>query len=390
MQPSGSSTSINTTGTTGSNGSANFRTVKLMRSSLGYGMKIRSDPHIRGVRVSDLSPHGAAAQSGQIFIGDIIVEINGRPMLDAQHQDVVAALVERDSVALVLQAGDAVFPAVPAVQRKRVRLQRLSTGLGLKIMAEEKYAKVIELIPNGAAAQEGSIAVGDHIIEVNGVKMADIPKEEMVEAIACRGQTEVIFIVETPAPKRSKSAALKKLFSSSSTGSKTPSKKDLYAAPPSGAPSPGNADTIHGSNVWTQVAEQWAMELQEQLRQSRAIEEQQAKDIGRLEAQVSELSNEASAAAALRLELQAARQAYDDLRKQTMRTDESELRKELLTMQFKLADLEMGRVQQEAKAAETAAKLHAAEKEISRLREARAEIARLNAMLSAEPTETEA
>ena len=119
---------------TDSNDDGNLRRVTLVRSSVGYGMKIRSDPNIRGVRVSDLSPNGAAIQSGLIFVGDIIMEINGIPMLDAQHQDVVAALVERSYVTLLLQSGDSNFPPVAAVQRKRVRLLRQHTGLGLKIM----------------------------------------------------------------------------------------------------------------------------------------------------------------------------------------------------------------------------------------------------------------
>lgn len=87
-------------------GESEHRLVKLSRSSNGYGMKIRSDPNVRGVRVSELTALGAAAKSGQVFKGDIILEINGVSMLDAEHLDVVNALVERSDVTLLLMRGE--------------------------------------------------------------------------------------------------------------------------------------------------------------------------------------------------------------------------------------------------------------------------------------------
>ena len=120
------------------------RLVKLVRSKHGYGMKIRSDPNVRGVRVSDITPMGAAMESKQVFPGDVILEINGIPMLDADHSEVVAALVAKDDVTLLLQAGDlhptALSSIASVIQRRTIKLERQGSSLGIKIKVNHTSA----------------------------------------------------------------------------------------------------------------------------------------------------------------------------------------------------------------------------------------------------------
>jgi C-terminal processing protease CtpA/Prc len=99
-------------------------------------MKIRSDPNIRGVRVSDMTVGGAARQSGRIFIGDVILKINGIEMLDASHHTVVRALTANNDVELTLAPPDPeqIVPDTPAIQRRTVKLNREGySNFGLRI-----------------------------------------------------------------------------------------------------------------------------------------------------------------------------------------------------------------------------------------------------------------
>ena len=53
-----------------------FRRVRVIRESSGYGLKITSHNEAQGVRISDITPGGAASRTGILRVGDIIVEVS--------------------------------------------------------------------------------------------------------------------------------------------------------------------------------------------------------------------------------------------------------------------------------------------------------------------------
>jgi C-terminal processing protease CtpA/Prc len=51
------------------------RRVRISRDDKGYGLKITSHSDVRGIRVTHVIPDGAAARTGQLHIGDVILEV---------------------------------------------------------------------------------------------------------------------------------------------------------------------------------------------------------------------------------------------------------------------------------------------------------------------------
>ena len=71
----------------------NQKTVTVSREpNERIGMKIRSYHGVKGVRVSEVTPGGPIERTGKVQLGDIIVSINDRQMLDLPHKDVLNEL----------------------------------------------------------------------------------------------------------------------------------------------------------------------------------------------------------------------------------------------------------------------------------------------------------
>lgn len=77
------------------------RTVTLGRTSGGFGMQISSLRHCLGVFVSGLTGRGPAASAG-MQDGDVILAINGRSVVNAPFEDVLARLKAEDTLHLKL------------------------------------------------------------------------------------------------------------------------------------------------------------------------------------------------------------------------------------------------------------------------------------------------
>jgi predicted metalloprotease with PDZ domain len=68
------------------------RTVRVYRNPSGLGMCVKSGPEINGITVSSMDPGRAAAMSGALQVGDVIVAVNGKDVTDLAHREVVALL----------------------------------------------------------------------------------------------------------------------------------------------------------------------------------------------------------------------------------------------------------------------------------------------------------
>ena len=56
------------------------------------GMNMRSYHGVQGTWISGITPSGVIGRTNDVQVGDVIFAINGKPMLDAPHQDVLAEL----------------------------------------------------------------------------------------------------------------------------------------------------------------------------------------------------------------------------------------------------------------------------------------------------------
>jgi C-terminal processing protease CtpA/Prc len=235
---------------------SNRRRVFMSRRSNGFGMKIRSDPGIRGVRVSDISAGGAAAAAGNVYVGDFILEINDTPMLYASHDDVVGALLKSSDVLLLLGTEHDSYEyacdltskqAGLGIGERTVMLQRTVTGLGMKIKSDEgvRGVRIIDVTLGGAADRSGLVQVGDVIVCVNGAYMLDKPHSAVVDALtANEDEIELTLASEDAISQKEKekkkkaglNSKFKKFFSSGG--------KDRSADASGGAGSSSNNNSL--------------------------------------------------------------------------------------------------------------------------------------------------
>ena len=190
----------------------------------GLGMTLCTALNGTGARVEQVIPDTPAALSGKIKIGDHILQANGLDLEQNSHDEVCAAmklgnpitlLLEEDSTPLSNQ--DPVQLPSPSKGKKKTKRGPLSflgttkrkaikkggtkfrlpefrtvkipcvegQGLGLKILTDEraKVARISEVIAGRAAADLGTIMVGDRILNANNVLLKNLNHDEVVRAM---------------------------------------------------------------------------------------------------------------------------------------------------------------------------------------------------------------
>ena len=218
-----------------------MRTVVLQRGQSGLGMKVKSEEDRPGIMVNELTPGGVAQCSGQVHPNDYILAINGHQCTGLDHDAVVGLLTSQDQVTLLLSSAlpadiaaaaaaaangnnannananannktdamttainSAVAAAAAAVASKSavlasgsdsiadrftnlrsIKLERGSSGLGMKIMShdESNGVRVCQVIEGGVADRSGQIARGDYILKINGRDMLFADHDTVVSAL---------------------------------------------------------------------------------------------------------------------------------------------------------------------------------------------------------------
>ena len=146
---------------------SNVRKVHLVRGEQGLGMKIKSDDPKNGVCVYELTPGGVAAVSGQVNVGDIILEVNGRSVINLNHEEVVDELRKGQEVDLVLTGA---FPASEKPTRRSVSLTRTGEEtFGLVLDDANPGVKISGITSGSVAEKSGQVNVGDFILAVNSI-----------------------------------------------------------------------------------------------------------------------------------------------------------------------------------------------------------------------------
>ena len=163
------------------------RTVVLQRTEQGYGMKVTTDETLGIVRITAVTEDGPAYNSDLVFVGDVVLEVNGEALAGKTHEQVIQLLTQRDEAELVLLADDSPLPVADTDELEQdngikdirvVHLKRDSTtGFGLRLAPADEAefgALVVDIVSGGPAALNASVRLNDVLVEVDGMNVLDI------------------------------------------------------------------------------------------------------------------------------------------------------------------------------------------------------------------------
>ena len=168
-----------------------LRRATVIRDATGYGLQIISRTGIKGSWIAKVTPGSAAARSEQLRVGDVIIELNGRCMLSASKEEIIAVLKQSSEADFVVAADADYDPEAEELARRytmtprTVQLQRLDGSFGFVIETNESGSgtHIATIKPGSAADRHGSIYVGDYILKVNGTTALYANREEVMAMI---------------------------------------------------------------------------------------------------------------------------------------------------------------------------------------------------------------
>eukprot|EP00039_Didymoeca_costata_P022422 m.4456 g.4456 ORF g.4456 m.4456 type:complete len:981 (-) comp2991_c0_seq1:228-3170(-) len=172
-----------------------------------------------GLFISDILPGGAAAASGQVRIGDQIIEVSGTPLQGFTHAQAVEILrsAARPIQLKLCRTSDVSFLSSILSSRSptplghstiieetlEVNIPYEKGSLGLCVaggvdrsMSEKETVAVhiTHIVKNSAAAKHGALRVGDRIISVNGVQVEGLTYDEVLRALVSQEDEAKIVV----------------------------------------------------------------------------------------------------------------------------------------------------------------------------------------------------
>ncbi|XP_052763197.1 protein scribble homolog isoform X7 [Mya arenaria] len=154
-----------------------------------------------GIFVSKIIPDGAASKTN-LHIGDRILEVNGRNMTSATHQEAVMALIAPTYEIRVKVRHD---PPPKGLQEVSIN-KRPGEKLGMSIKGgmknfpgdenSDEGIYISRITDDGAVARDSRLKVGQRILEVNGQSLLGASHQEAVRALRSVGDRLVIMICE--------------------------------------------------------------------------------------------------------------------------------------------------------------------------------------------------
>ena len=153
--------------------------VHLKRGASGnFGVDLGFDAGVLGLRVKSTEPGVEGLSDNAVILG-----INGEQVVGDDHTVVFAKLAMCNEVVLDVANGD-VFDSMYRVVSMS---QTDDVGLGIDIQSEESdqgtCIRVTNIYEGGAAHINGGVHIGDQIITINGIKLADCEHDEVVNII---------------------------------------------------------------------------------------------------------------------------------------------------------------------------------------------------------------
>eukprot|EP00039_Didymoeca_costata_P019408 m.337424 g.337424 ORF g.337424 m.337424 type:complete len:607 (-) comp18129_c0_seq1:45-1865(-) len=175
------------------------RTVTITKGESGYGLTISGSPGGKHILVHSVRPGGAAALSGQVFVKDIIVAINGKEVKHfAGHDEMVAEITTKDCAVLELLSRMPDKDTAPVVNevkdRRTVTISKSNGSFGLKVgEGSNGHVRVFGVIPGGAAEKLGIVSLGDRILAVDGVQLKRASNRGFLNLMKGKDKVELLL-----------------------------------------------------------------------------------------------------------------------------------------------------------------------------------------------------
>ena len=167
--------------------------VVIRKKNAKLGINLHADPD-GSVRISSVCADGAAAMSGCVCAGDIVVTINGQPTAGRSVEDVIRLIAFHTlSVTLELKA--------PPHARFVTMTKAAGVPLGISFTGPAGFAcdgaaRIAKLHPGYTAACSG-LAVGDCVLAINGVACCGVSAAGL-ERRGGEITGDITFRVQTP------------------------------------------------------------------------------------------------------------------------------------------------------------------------------------------------
>ncbi|KAF7494419.1 Protein lap4 [Sarcoptes scabiei] len=150
-----------------------------------------------GIYVSKVVTGGPVAQTQKIRTGDRILNVNGRDLTSATHEEAVKVLTScppNTTITITVR-----HEPLPSGWRELIINKLPNEKLGMKIKGgaqgqpgnpfdrEDEGIFISQINPNGAAARDGRLKPGMRIIEVNDQSLLGVPHQQAVQELRNQG-----------------------------------------------------------------------------------------------------------------------------------------------------------------------------------------------------------
>jgi C-terminal processing protease CtpA/Prc len=157
--------------------------VRLERGESGFGFSLTTGDPFLPARISRIVPGGPADTSKCLCTGDIITNVNGEPVLQKSHEELVRLVSKLNTLTLVVGAMPNKKGSQSNPHVHHVTIARQDNTLGFAVTFTAGGLRVCEISPNGPAEKAGYINVGDVIEEINGLNVRSMDKIDTVKLL---------------------------------------------------------------------------------------------------------------------------------------------------------------------------------------------------------------
>ncbi|XP_054157108.1 disks large homolog 2-like [Oppia nitens] len=202
-----------------------FEAINLTLDTAGLGISVKGgldSPDVYdnpSIYVSKIFSDGKAYNDSRLQIGDVILSVNGFPLVDVMHFEAVNAIicagtditfyVRRKKCRIYdriptppLQSETPIAPVVDSLIQ--VKLNKGDKGFGLCISGgrNNQHIKgdngifVTRVVDNGVAERDGRICVGDQLIAINECNLEDVTYEEAVNTMRNSSRVSIITVLK--------------------------------------------------------------------------------------------------------------------------------------------------------------------------------------------------
>lgn len=171
-----------------------YEEITLERGATGLGFSIAGGtdiPHIGddpSIFITKLIEGGTAVADGRLRTNDIIVSVNGLSTVNVTHAQSVDALKKAGkTVHLVVKRlrapAEEVVQLIDLVKGNKGLGFSIAGGIGNQHVPDDNGIFITKIIEDGAAHQDGRLAVGDRLLAVNDANLENVAHETAVAAL---------------------------------------------------------------------------------------------------------------------------------------------------------------------------------------------------------------